>query len=116
MMRDDERMTVKPGMEAEYAEYVGKNQDGYGNCAVCSGAALGAALDRGETPEQAERSMCDSEAGKELSGFLAGCAVEQVAHFHPRGEEFRKWWNERYGIKPENDKGGVVNPAILTIG
>ena len=86
-MRDDERMTVKPGLEAQYEEYVAKNQDGYGNTAVRAGAAVGAALDADQTPEEANKAMF----GHDLTGFLAGCAAKAVAYFHPRGEDFRRW-------------------------
>jgi len=115
-MRDDERMTCIEGKEVEYEEYVGKNQDGYGNCAVVAGAALGKALDDGLSPEEAKDRMYESEAGQNLTVALAGCVAQAVSHFHPRGEEFRKWWNWYWGAEPEEDSGGVANPSILKIG
>ncbi len=47
------------------------------------------------------------------SGFSAGCTAQIIIHFSPRGEEFKKWWNEYNGGTGEEE--GVINPAILTI-
>ena len=51
-MRDDEKMTVKPEFEADYEKYVNNNQDSYGNACVVAGAAVGAALDEGKSPQE----------------------------------------------------------------
>jgi hypothetical protein len=110
-MTDKEKMTVKPGLEIEYEMYVNNNQDGYGNSAVHAGASVGKLLDEGKTPKEAEEGLYEHD----LTGFLAGCAIEAVAHFHPRGDEIRISWNKKYGVDEEKAKGGVVNPAIMTI-
>ena len=109
-MKEIENMEVKKGLEKEYTEYVKNNQDGYGNAAVKAGAKVGKALSKGKTCKEAH----DEMYGEDLTGFLAGCVVQAVSHFHPRGEEFRIFWNKKFGIK--EDKKGVVNPAIMTIG
>lgn len=115
-MRADEVMTLKPGLEAEYSEYVAKNQDGYGNGVVVAGSLVGKALDENRSPSDA----MDATNEMGITGFMAGCVASSISHFHPRGEEFRRWWNTRYQIGTEGDKanesGGVLNPAILTIG
>lgn len=115
-MRDDEKMTVKPGQEAEYETYVSKNQDGYGNGVIVATAAVGARLDAGDAPEVAEKAC----HGFGITGFMAGCMAQAVARFHPRGDEFRRWWNKDNQIKDEGDRanesGGVLNPALLSVG
>ena len=50
-----------------------------------------------------------------LTGFMAGAVAFTVAKCHSRGEEYRKAWNSGWLKKGEEDKGGVVNPAILSI-
>lgn len=105
-------MNIKPELRAEYDEYVAKNQDPYGKCAIDAGESVMSLLDAGNTPEQAEKGL----NGHGLTGFLAGCAIQGVVRFHERGEEMRVWWNKFNGVKEGEDNGGVVNPAILTIG
>ena len=66
-------------------------------------------------PEEAARAFY----GDGITGFMAGCVAQWIAHFHPRGEEFRVWWNRRYQLGSEgeaaNESGGVLNPALLTL-
>ena len=64
-----------------------------------------------KTPKQAEEAW----EGLGLTGFMAGCAAKTIAHFHVRGDEFRKYWNKQFGVDEKQAKGGTVNPAILTI-
>ncbi len=109
-MKEKEKMEVKKGLEKEYKDYVKKNQDGYGNACILAGASVGKALSEGKTCKEAH----DGMYGNDLSGFMAGCVASAVSHFHSRGEEYRKFWNKLWGI--EEDKKGVVNPAIITIG
>jgi len=109
-MKDEEKMSVKKGHEKEYEDYVAKNQDGYGNCAVRAGASVGKLLDEGKTAMEAEKGM----NGHDLTGALAGCAAMAVTHFHPRGEEFKVFWNKLCGGTGEEK--GVANPAIVTLG
>lgn len=110
-MREDEKMTVKQGLDKDYEEYVSNNQDPYGNACIVAGAKIGKALDENKKPEEAEKEM----HGMELTGFMAGAAAQAVSHFHPRSNDFRLWWNKSYGVKESEAKGGVVNPAIMTM-
>lgn len=109
-MKSEEEMIVKKGMEEEYEKYVAKNQDGYGNAAIRAGAAVGKTLTEGKTLKESY----DAMYGHDLTGALAGCVASAIVHFHKRGDEFRKFWNKQYGVS-ENKKG-IVNPAIITIG
>lgn len=49
-----------------------------------------------------------------ITGFMYGCAVGILSSTWKHGEELRKWHNKQYGVS--EDKTGVVNPAILSIG
>lgn len=51
-----------------------------------------------------------------ITGFMYGMAVNILSKCWVNGELLRLWHNGEYGVKPEDDKGGVVNPAIITIG
>lgn len=107
-------MKVKDGMQEEYANYAAKNSaDDYSKCCVDAGEVFAKSLDEGKTPDQANSDMCDSESGKELTGFMAGCVMQSIVRFHERGDEVKKWWNTRWGGTGE--EAGTVNPAIITI-
>ncbi len=75
-----------------------------------AGASVGKLLDEGKTCEEAEKGM----NGHDLTGYMAGAVASAITHFHPRGEEFKKFWNKGYGGTGEEE--GTINPAILTIG
>lgn len=60
-----------------------------------------------------ERAADEGMSGYGITGFQAGAVASTVARFSPRGDEFRKYWNKRWGV--EEDTGGVVNPAIVTL-
>lgn len=103
-------MSLKPGTEKEWEETKKVNmKDAYSRCVVCTVLDVGAKLDSGESPEVA---MKYAGHKYDITGFQAGCVAQWVAHFHPRGEEFRVWWNKEYGVS--SDKG-VVNPAVMTL-
>jgi len=115
-LEDKEQLTVKDGMEAEWEESVNKNRDSYGYGVVLATSLVGKALDEGKSPEEAD----NASDGIGITGFMAGCVAHWIAHYHPRGEEFRRWWNKAMQIHDEgekaNESGGVLNPALLNIG
>lgn len=49
-----------------------------------------------------------------ITGFQFGCAMSVLSQTWKYGEELRKVHNKKYGVS--EDKKGVVNPAVLTIG
>lgn len=55
-----------------------------------------------------------------ITGFMYGCAVSILASCWEHGEELRRWHNLdcQLGTEGEkaNDSGGVLNPAMLSIG
>lgn len=51
---------------------------------------------------------------------MYGCAVNILSHCWIHGETLRLWHNLKTQIKHEgeeaNEKGGVLNPAIINLG
>lgn len=103
-------MKIKEGLESQYQEYVDKNKDPYSKACVKAGERVGALLDEGKSPEEAEKGL----HGFGLTGFMAGAAISGVVRFHPRGEEMKAWWNKE-NPHGEPDSNGTNNPAIITI-
>jgi len=104
----------------EWNHCVEINSDPYGKPTVDTARRLMEILDEDESPiTDVHALVCraDEESGAGgITGFMAGCVASMVSHLHSRGEEFRRAWNDSYHMSPEKDKGGVVNPALLTIG
>jgi len=70
--------------------------------------------------EIAEQASQDADADIGITGFMYGCAVEALARFWAYGEILRRWHNRQYLSEEKavvaDESGGVVNPAILTVG
>ena len=106
MKYEPKNLKDKEGWEKSKAA----NTDSYGGAAIQAAAHTMCLLDEGKTPEEAEKTGFH---GKDLTGFLAGCAASIVGQVHDRGDEFRKHWNKQFGVS--EDAKGTVNPAIMTI-
>ena len=100
-------MQVKKGLEEEFKKIQDSTTDDYGKAILAAMEAVGTALDEGKEVAEAH----DQMFGKELTGFMAGVAAALIHRFNPRGDEFKKFFNELFGADSEN----VVNPAIVTI-
>ena len=110
--------------EAAWKKSCEANQDSYGNavmiyaekwaCFMESQIAIGKTV-----PECSDK--CSHLADEEgITGFMYGCAVSILAQVWAHGEELRRWHNKDTQIGTEGDKanerGGVLNPALLSIG
>lgn len=110
---------IIPEKMEEYKQYVEKNsKDGYSKCCV-DYAEQWAKLMQIEIAKGKKVVEVAQETQKPLdyigiTGFMYGCVVSALSHFWIHGEELRKWHNKEYGVS--EDKKGVVNPAVLTIG
>lgn len=60
--------------------------------------------------EEAENLVFNEELG--LSGYMAGATANALSHFAKNGEEYRIYWNKKYGVEEEK---GTINPAILSL-
>jgi hypothetical protein len=74
---------------------------------------------KGEMLEAVARetsSLADTEG---ITGFMYGAAVTMLSQCWVHGEALRRWHNVDLdpvqGVKA-NEKGGVLNPAVLVIG
>lgn len=110
---------IIPGKEKEYAEYVSKNSnDGYSRAVIDYGEGwakiMQTEIAKGKSVKEVAEASQKGLGFLGITGFQYGCAVRGLAHFWKHGEELRKWHNKEYGVS--EDKPGVVNPAILTIG
>lgn len=106
-MEKEEKITTKKGLEKEWEEAVNKNKDPYSRAVVGVTVSVCKLLDEGKSPAEAEK---EGIKGFGITGFQAGCMAQWIVYFHPRGEEFRKYFNKQFGVE---NKKGVVNPAIL---
>lgn len=109
----------------EWKKWMDSSKDSYGSCCVGVAKRVMEILDgpgwqnrvinKEDTYNLINQADKDVKAGG-ITGFMAGMVAQMVSQCHSLGEEFRRAWNEEHGVKKENDKGGVVNPAIITIG
>jgi hypothetical protein len=100
-----------------YAEYKRINSDGYGGGVVRYGEAWAALMEEQLALEfgmaEAAETTQDEADCEGITGFMFGCAVQQLARFWKHGEALRVWHNAKHGVSA--DASGVVNPAVLTI-
>lgn len=92
-------------------EQIKKDEDEYINFIKTEGARIATWIDEGKSYEEIEESMDD-----EHSGNTAGWAINigiNTATNKENANKVRLAHNAFWGIK--EDKGGIVNPAVLTI-
>ena len=79
-----------------------------------------AKIDAGE-PLESIADDCSHVADDEgITGFMYGAAVSMLAQCWIHGEQLRRWHNLKTQLGNEgeraNESGGVLNPALLSIG
>lgn len=110
--------------QAAWDHFAEINNDPYGSGVVRYAErwadAMEAAMAAGESLKD-----CATRTGHEadtegITGFMYGCAVQQLAATWEHGEDLRRWHNLDTQIGNEgekaNESGGVLNPALLNIG
>lgn len=102
--------TKSEELTKQWNGYVEKNQDEYGSAVIDVIVKVCTELDKGKKPEEAE-AIGIKDSG--ITGYMAGVMASAIAHFHPRGDEFNKYWNKKCGGTGEEE--GTINPAIITI-
>jgi hypothetical protein len=107
-----------------WKQSVEKNTDGYGSC-VMRYAARWANLMEKKMSEGAKLEDIAAKASHEadvegITGFMYGCAVTILSQVWEHGEHLRRWHNldTQLGNEGEkaNESGGVLNPAVLSLG
>jgi hypothetical protein len=100
------------------------NTDPYGG-AVMTYAERWAILMEGALAQGATIAGCAKETSyladiEGITGFMYGAAVGTLAAVWKYGVELRRWHNKDTQIRDEGDRanesGGVLNPAIISIG
>jgi hypothetical protein len=110
--------------EEGWNKFKSNNTDGYGGRVVRYAEEwarlMQTRLDNGGTiqgsAEETSR-MADDDG---ITGYMYGCAVGVLAKVWKHGEALRRWHNKETQLGTEGDKanesGGVLNPALLSIG
>ena len=110
------------GVELELSDVEGWNKsrsvnsDGYGGAALDYaegwGKLMQVELAKGKTIADCYEYTQKGLGFLGITGFQFGCAVSVLSQTWKHGEKLRKYHNKKYGVK--EDKGGTVNPAIIT--
>lgn len=103
--------TKKEELQEEWQRCIDKNKDPYGKAVIECVVKGCQALDEGKTPEESENVAIK---GSGITGAQAGMMAHLITYYHPRGEEFQKYWNREQGGTGEED--GVIDPSVITIG
>jgi hypothetical protein len=118
-------MKIAQGKQEVYEEWKAKNEaDPYG-AAILRYAHLWAdlmeaELRRGNKLEDIADSTSHTADTEGITGFMYGCAISFLSYCWEHGEALRRWHNIEIQIGDEgeraNEKGAVLNPAIMVIG
>jgi hypothetical protein len=100
------------------------NVDGYGGRVVRYaeewGRLMQVRIEGGETVAECAEELSRLADDDGITGFMYGCAVQMLAKCWKHGEALRRWHNKEAQIGTEGDKanetGGVLNPALLSLG
>ena len=103
---------------------VDANQDPYGAAGVRFAARWAHFMERDMAAGKAVADVAQSASSEAdddgITGFMYGCAVSILSKVWAHGEELRRWHNldTQIGAEGEkaNESGGVLNPAVLSIG
>jgi len=101
---------VKFDMKEKWDNQIEMNKDAYGTEIMMCTALSIRLLDDGGTCEETER-IWDKRG---ITGFMAGMVSNLIYLYSERGNEFKSYWNKKFGGTGEEEE--VKNPAILIIG
>lgn len=110
--------------EEGWNKFKSNNTDGYGGRVVRYAEEwarlMQTRLANGETIPQCADELSRLADDDGITGYMYGCAVGVLAKVWKHGEALRRWHNKETQIGTEGDKanetGGVLNPAVLSIG
>jgi hypothetical protein len=117
-------MELKKSKEEDYQIAKGKNKDPYGACcyryAEKWAELMEEEIKKGNKVMDIAKEKSHEADTEGITGFMYGCAVGILSTFWVHGESLRQWHNLDTQIGNEgeqaNKSGGVLNPAIITIG
>jgi hypothetical protein len=91
-----ERMRIRKGEEKDWAQFKRVNcHDAYSSAVLSATQYFGQVLDAGRSPKEAD----DFISNLGLSISQANFVIQNIVHFHPRGEEVKAYWNKINGYK-----------------
>lgn len=110
--------------QKEYQDWKDKQEDPYSKAIFiyAEGWAnlMEARIEKGERFEDFAKDTSHKADTDGITGFMYGAAVSILSQCWVHGEQLRKWHNldTQLGDEGEkaNEKGGVLNPALLNIG
>jgi len=109
--------------EIAWQESKNKNSDAYGGAVITYAERwarlMQIELAAGKTIEEIANSTSQDADLEGITGFMYGCAVALLSKCWKHGEQLRRWHNLKTQIGKEgekaNEKGTVLNPALLSI-
>lgn len=111
---------IKPEAVEAWNKGLEKNTDPYGRQVYLYAARWANMMDEmielGYTLEDQADKLSHKADISGLSGFMYGLAVSLLHQSWVHGEQLRLWHNKQYRSEGQEDKGGVINPAVMTIG
>ena len=110
--------------QGAWDSWMESNEDDYGACVMRYAARWANVMESKMAAGEELEAIADaasSEADVEgITGFMYGCAVGVLSKCWKHGEKLRRWHNLKTQVSNEgvraNEGGGVLNPAILSIG
>lgn len=110
--------------EEGWSKFKNNNTDGYGGRVVRYAEEwarlMQTRIANGETIQQCAQELSHLADDDGITGYMYGCAVGVLAKVWKHGEALRRWHNKETQIGTEGDKanesGGVLNPALLSLG
>lgn len=110
--------------EALWLKSVANNQDPYGKAvndfAECWANLIEQEVANGKKLEDVAKDTSRAADTDGITGFMYGCAVSILSAVWLHGEQLRRWHNKETQIGTEgdaaNESGGVLNPALISIG
>jgi len=125
-MLEHEKIQVPLFKRAAFNEAVRVNSvDGYSKAtvdfAIAWAVAMQQAMHQGKKIADIARELSLEVDYEGITGFMYGMAVSFLATYWKHGEELRRWHNldaqlGDEGEEANNQKGAVLNPALLIIG
>lgn len=116
---------IKESARADYEKGLANNSDPYGRACYLFAADWAALMESriaqgGNVSDVAKDASAETDKKHGVTGFMYGVAVSILSHCWEHGEELRRWHNLDTQVGKEgekaNESGGVLNPALLSIG
>ena len=110
--------------EAGWQKFKTVNSDGYGGAVVTYSERwarlMQVEMANGKNLEDVADATSQEANLEGITGFMYGCAVSTLSACWKHGEQLRRWHNIKTQLGNEGEKanksGGVLNPALLSIG